>query len=78
MTFEDDLKEIENIKALEKTIDEKRKKRDEIKLENEDLLVSLSKITNEFNNVRNIVDNINANIGFSFFVHYKGYILQPI
>ena len=76
MTFEDDLKEIENIKALETTIDEKRKIRDEIKLENEDLLVFVSKITNEFNNIRNIVENINANIGFSFFVHNKGFFRQ--
>ena len=71
MTFEDDLKEIENIKTLETKIDEKRKKRDEIKLENEGLLVSVSKITNEFINIRNIVENINENIGFFFSVHYN-------
>ena len=70
MTFEDDLKEIENIKTLETKIDEKRKKRDEIKLGNEGLLVLVSKITNEFNNIRNIVEKINENIGFSSSVYY--------
>ena len=69
MTIEDDLKEIENIKALETKIDEKRKIRDEIKLENEGLLVLVSKITDEFNNMQKIVENINSNMGLYFFVH---------
>ena len=72
MTIEDDLKEIENIKALATKIDEKRKIRDEIKLENEGLLVLVSKLTDEFGDIREIVENINANIGLSFSIHYEG------